>query len=622
MRAGFAALLAVGVGCGPAARAVGVSLYQRVEETMVNAASFANPFTDTELRLAVSAPAGRGLGADFTWYGFHDGNGAGGQNGSVWKFRLLFDAPGTWTVDAGFFVPGTSTANGPAQQFVYEVSTTKIPGEHGHIRVDPQDAFRLRHDDGTPWVPFAIHSSGLLGRDQAIGRQWMDEHAALGVDALAVRFHSEAYGGDPERYHFLLANGTSGTSWPANGVDGFDYTRYDVPIWRYNEQVIEYAYSKGLKLSIWFGISGLNTQYNSYGPRDWPNDTTLGIHQKRFIRYFLSRWAPYTHWWHWTVDSEYEEGGSGALSRVRTYATELQARNPWKTIITTHVLSNWSPGNAPELDLATIQRRVANTDDGATDCRAFVTANLAYNRPVYNAEGVWSLSNATRARVATWAHLMAGGFSHVAHTGGGLAGSWMCTWGQVVTRHKQDAGELGKLTQFFNHTSGIDINRCTPRHDLASVSGGNLALCLAASGERYYVWLDQGGTSTLNLAGASGRYSVTRYRCTQLTAPTALAPVVAGGPVSLGATPTSGYGNDYLFVVRREAPLTPGDFDADDDVDMTDYAHLQACLTPTLALPGPGCGDADLNSDNTIDSGDVLFFVDCMRGANQTPLCP
>src|SRR5688572_8004360 len=61
--------------------AIPVSLYQRVEETMVNAAALANRFTGTELRLDVAAPAGRAIGSSFTWYGFHDGNGAGGQNG-------------------------------------------------------------------------------------------------------------------------------------------------------------------------------------------------------------------------------------------------------------------------------------------------------------------------------------------------------------------------------------------------------------------------------------------------------------------------------------------------------------------------------------------------------------
>jgi len=36
-----------------------VELYERVEETLANDQVFADPFTDTELRVTVSAPAGR-----------------------------------------------------------------------------------------------------------------------------------------------------------------------------------------------------------------------------------------------------------------------------------------------------------------------------------------------------------------------------------------------------------------------------------------------------------------------------------------------------------------------------------------------------------------------------------
>ncbi len=532
-----------------------IPLYQRVEETMTNETKFANLFTETELRLDVAAPAGRKLGSSFTWYGFHDGDGAGHQVGKVWKFRLLFDHPGTWTVNAGFYVPGTSTSNGPSRTFSYEVSARKAPGRHGHVRVDPQNYWRLRCDDGTPWVPFNVLSSGLLNRNHAVARQWLDEYSRRGIDAMAVRFHGEPEGDDPARFHFLLSDGAPGTSWPAAGADGFDYTRFDVSTWRYNEQTLAHAESRGVRLSIWFGMSGMNRQYKSYGPMDNPDDATLGPKQKLFIRYFLARWAPYALWWHWSVDSEYEENGDGALPRLRTYAIEMQAANPWKTMLTTHVLHNWTPGDALELDLATIQRRVADTDDGATDCRKFITDNLMYGRPVYNAEGVWRMSDMTRSRVATWAHLMAGGFSCIAHMGPRrghrLGGSWAVTWEYFNPRGKEDAVEIGWLARFFNHTPGIDISRCVPHNELTRVDGGNLALCLAEPGESYFVWADRGGVTRLDLSNTTGRYTVTRYRCTDLSHPVSLPDAAGGGQANLGATPTTGFGNDYLFVVRQ-----------------------------------------------------------------------
>ena len=553
-------ILAAVVLSAPSASAQSISnpkLYERVEETITNSTAFSNPFTDTELRLQVTAPSGRPLATSFTWYGFHDGDGSGGQTGNVWKFRLLFDHPGTWTVVAGFYVPGTNTSNGPSKSFTYTVSSTPAAGEYGHVYVDPQNWRRFRHADGTPWVPFVLHSSMLLERDYSESKRWVDEHVARGIDALSARFHAEVEPANVQstgRWHYLLSSGARATTWP--GAGAFDYDRFDVGTWRYSEQIIEYARTQDVKLSIWFGISGINRQYWSYGPKDYPNNSTLGPKQKLFIRYFLARWAPFTNWWHWTVDSEYEETGSGSLDRIRAYAAELRARNPWKTLITTHVLSNWSPGNSPEFDVATLQRRVADSNSGATACRSFVTGNDQYGIPVYNSEGVWELTNLTRTRVATWAHLMAGGFSHIAHfatNGNHRTSSWGITWSQLNARHKEDATEIGKTVAFFNRTPGIDINPCVPSNNLVSVSGGSLALCLADAGQSYYVWVDEGGTPSLDLSGVSGTFSVTRYRVSDLSNPATLADVSGGGTRSLGSTPTTGFGDEYLFVIKRSS---------------------------------------------------------------------
>jgi hypothetical protein len=298
--------------------------------------------------------------------------------------------------------------------------------------------------------------------------------------------------------------------------------------------------------------------------------------QKQFIRYFLARWAPDTLWWHWSIDSEYEETGKGALARLRTWAAELQRQNPWKTPLTTHVLRAWTPRDAPDLDLATIQYRVEDTDEGATDCRSFITDNTGFGRPVYNAEGVWRLANATRSRIATWAHLMAGGFSNLAHTGTrrgprrsrgaasqpapaaaepatqpGYGGSWEVTWDRFNLRGREDAVEIGNLSRFFNRTDGIDISRCVPRHDLVRVENGHLAMCLANPPSSYYIWLDQGGSAELDLSQEPGRYELNRYRGADLSQPVRLQDVTGGGTIRLESPAPRGFGNDCLFILRK-----------------------------------------------------------------------
>ena len=69
------------------------------------------------------------------------------------------------------------------------------------------------------------------------------------------------------------------------------------------------------------------------------------------------------------------------------------------------------------------------------------------------------------------------------------------------------------------------------------------------------------------------------------------------------------------------------DADADGDVDMDDFAILQACLTlqegaPILTYPPANCSCYDANSDGAVDGTDIQAFVDCAAGPGVPPACP
>ena len=560
----IAAALTVFLVAGSLRSQTDVNLYERVEETITNGTSFDNPFMDTELRLDVTAPSGRELGSEFTWYGFYDGDGNGGQDGDVWKFRMLFDEPGEWSVEAGFYEPGTSTSNGPNESFTYTVSSTPVEGEHGHIRLDPRNSMRFAFDDGTPWVPFSIHSSLLLDReDSNVSYQWIDEHVARGMNALGVRFSSNTNNVDDMQelgqYHWLKSDGSRAATWP--GHDGFDYSRPDIASYRHNEKVIEHAQEKGITMFTWFGITGLNGQYRTPGPLD-NSGGEMGPLQKLHIKYFLSRWAAYTCWWHWTVTSEWEEtrNNEGGKEIHVNHAKMLRDMNPWKTLISNHSQSDWNLGGQEEgWGLATLQRRVGDSDgEVVSGPKGFIEEQDHHGIPVFNCEGIWQLSTTARNRIATMAHLMAGGFSNIAlWEQGHIDGSFGCNWPTIVQKHKDAAAMLGMLTRFFNRAD-MDINPCVPAHDLVENDGGGRALCLAEEGVRYFVWVDEGGTPTLDLSGESGTYHVMRYDVSDLPASgggTELDDVTGGEKRVLGSCPESGFGNDYLFVATKEGAV-------------------------------------------------------------------
>jgi hypothetical protein len=57
-----------------------------------------------------------------------------------------------------------------------------------------------------------------------------------------------------------------------------------------------------------------------------------------------------------------------------------------------------------------------------------------------------------------------------------------------------------------------------------------------------------------------------------------------------------------------------GDFDADGDVDQSDFSYLQACMTGKNQEPEPYCTSADMDSDGDVDLYDVARFEACVTG--------
>ena len=67
------------------------------------------------------------------------------------------------------------------------------------------------------------------------------------------------------------------------------------------------------------------------------------------------------------------------------------------------------------------------------------------------------------------------------------------------------------------------------------------------------------------------------------------------------------------------------DYDRDRDVDQSDFAHLQECLSgETVPQADPACADARLDVDADVDAADVAKFLQCVSGPDQiaNPDCP
>ncbi|MBP7935257.1 MAG: hypothetical protein KA354_11470 [Phycisphaerae bacterium] len=60
----------------------------------------------------------------------------------------------------------------------------------------------------------------------------------------------------------------------------------------------------------------------------------------------------------------------------------------------------------------------------------------------------------------------------------------------------------------------------------------------------------------------------------------------------------------------------PCDFDDDGDVDLSDFGHLQRCLSGReVPQTAAGCEDTPLDFDTDVDGDDVALFLECLSGA-------
>ncbi len=97
---------------------------------------------------------------------------------------------------------------------------------------------------------------------------------------------------------------------------------------------------------------------------------------------------------------------------------------------------------------------------------------------------------------------------------------------------------------------------------------------------------------------------------------------LAIGPHTLTVTATDSAGNTVQQSVPFSIGFVAADFDADGDVDLSDFATFQSCYNgPNNPPAQPGCEAVDFNADGDVDLGDFAVFQGCFNGANQLPGC-
>lgn len=80
--------------------------------------------------------------------------------------------------------------------------------------------------------------------------------------------------------------------------------------------------------------------------------------------------------------------------------------------------------------------------------------------------------------------------------------------------------------------------------------------------------------------------------------------------------PDTGEVTGMAYITGSVEIPVPCDFDHDGDVDLSDFGHLQQCLSGReIPQTAAACEDARLDAGTDVDEDDVALFITCLSGA-------
>jgi len=443
-----------------------VKKWELIERAVVNSKTYGNPFNDEELNAVFWSPSGR----EIKFYGFFDGDGRGGNQGNIWKFRFMADEVGQWRYRATF---GDGRIAEEGRFEVVENESCKGP-----IRPDANNPRWIRQADGTPFFSKCYLK---LRNFQAEDDKWKDEDQEL----LTARGYNclLANGLPVRKYNDKLARWPHTFIWQTDG-GRVDYAKYDLKSWRRIEEELTFLGEQGVVVFLFDGFFGGNNK----------PDISKIPNKEKYIKYVLSRLAPY---WNitWNLGFEWQEFLS--VQQVVHFASLIKELDPWQHMLSVH----GTPGDFPFcnvkwVDYVNLQTKMVLTATPETlkKLNAFILKNYC-EKPVFASEVLWENNKYTPdqdgddIRKAGWTILMAGGFFAYADfsdpKGQGHGD------GQVYVQH------------MFNFMEKTRFWKLIPNNRL--VSKGNF--CLADPGGEYVVYAPEGGAIVIDLRESDKDFS-------------------------------------------------------------------------------------------------------------------
>jgi hypothetical protein len=453
-----------------------VGQWERFEVAIESPKTYADPYRDVGLDVCYTAPDGRKI----AFWGFYDGD-------RTWRARFVPDQVGTWAYSASFS-DGQSRTQG-----TFECIPSNVPG------------MISSHNDNPIW--FGYKGGGhVLIRSLHVGDRFFAEN--YGQDARNAFLdwaQGQGYNLLSVASHYLNRTQQGrGAGWLTPALWPLDAAEY-----RKVECVLDGLSDRRMVVFAFAGFFGRGSNF--------PIDRS---DQELYIRYVLARLGPY-----WNV--MLNVSGPEPLLRKRVVLPREEINRLGRLIqsldVFEHLLSVHNRTGDDEFrdelwpNYGILQGpKTVDLDELGAGLRA----SHHPTRPLYAQETLWSGNQHghpdytdDQLRKNAFVILMSGAALNFADNGGptisdiGNSSSGFSGTLALADRRQWRHDILGAVWDWFET---IPFYRMCPRQDLVSAG-----FCLAEVGERYVVYLPEGGA--VDIAVEKGLYKVTWF-CARETA--------------------------------------------------------------------------------------------------------
>ena len=342
----------------------------------------------------------------------------------------------------------------------------------------------------------------------------------------------------------------------------------------------------------------------------------LGVQRKLYYRELIARFG-YHHAITWNLGEENEDN---TTQQRKDFADYIRDLDPYDHPIIIHTLpGQWDQIYNPLIDYPSFEGpslQVGQPEDTHELTLDWVNKSAASNKKWYvcmDESGPWQLgatpdgpgnNHETIRKEVLWGNLMAGGGGVEWYFGYDYPDDHDLSSEDWTTRDNVWNLTRYALEFFQNHLPFVEMKS---NNSLATNANSYV---FAKEGEVYAVYLKNGGSTSLNLSGASGTLSVKWYdpRNGGGLLNGSVTEVTGGGTVSIGSPPNN-TNTDWVALVTTQQVETYGDATNDGSVTALDASLILQHSIDLIILPGTVTPVIDVSNNGEVTAFDASLVL-------------